>query len=279
MDIITKEELEDKFELIKKSRKNAGNFWSAYFDYLQYLGESKELARIINKLALDNEIPAYLLQEIFDSSMKIPSHYFSPAFSLQSFISKKPEPLGSFTEEKIEYPPFWSKEIEEKFHLYKKYAESMDVHFDKKKISSKQSRRHHEKDKSGSDLSTLQKLHNNIIRKIYPPELLKKKVIVKKFEFESDKSILRINNTKIDIKKGGKEFLLLQALFRIKEDWLYELTFKEIAREIDMSIPPKDKSLYNAAYQLSKKIALKAEIDDFLKLTSKTLEINKSYIA
>jgi hypothetical protein len=250
---------------------------------LEYLGKSNELARIINKLAINNEIPANLLQEIFDSSIKMPSHYFSPAFSLQSFISKKPEPLGSFTEEKIEYPPFWSEEIEDKFHLYRKYAESIDVHFDKKKTSSKQSHRHNRKDKSEPDLSTLQKLHNNIIRKIYPSELLKKKMIVKNFDFDQDKSILKINDLPVKIMKFGNQYNVLKVIFGKRDKLLNEWFYYEISDILDPGDlegedeKKRERSIKNAVYQLNLRIAAKAQIPDFITQNDQSFTINNEY--
>ena len=96
------EELNGKFEQAKILQRKDRLFEAAYDEYLDFIGKSVDLAPIIQKLAIKDKFPGFVLYSMFISFM---------APSLVNILGNT----------KIEFPPFWSMPIEEKFHLRQQF--------------------------------------------------------------------------------------------------------------------------------------------------------------
>lgn len=104
---ITKEDLEEKMKSILSLENNKTGLISAERNYIGYLGESKELARIIRRLALEEKIKRTLLQDIY-------MIFVAPQFFVRDI---KEEEFETFIRTPMTYPAFWDDSMERKFHF------------------------------------------------------------------------------------------------------------------------------------------------------------------
>jgi len=103
----------------------------------------------------------------------------------------------------------------------------------------------------------------------------RKKESKKRVSFDSDRSILYINEQKVKIQKFSNQYHLLRILFKDKlKDWY----FSEITELIDSEKDFKWKNLYNSANEIRKKIAIETSIKDFFITTTQSIKINEKYL-
>jgi hypothetical protein len=94
-------------------------------------------------------------------------------------------------------------------------------------------------------------------------------------EFDTNKSILKIYDHSIPIRKLSNQYHLLNVIFsESTKDWQYS----EIAEIIDKTV--EWKSWYNVADAIKKKIAIntKGEIQDFFITTTQSVQTNPEYL-
>lgn len=161
MDFEAIDELEGKFEYLKKHKEDPKKLEPLSGDYIKYLGANKPLARVVRKLALNDEIPVPVLKGIFGSFMV-------------------PQMTNLFKQ--ISYPPFWDDIVEEKFHLqsdFQKFFLNLNERI------YKGGGRNHSKDEIQwaveaypvLDFRVIEELHGKILEKIRKQE---RSAIVKK---------------------------------------------------------------------------------------------------
>lgn len=96
--------------------------------------------------------------------------------------------------------------------------------------------------------------------------------------FNEDKSVLFFNKKEITISKArdSNGHYLLKTIFKDKNK-IWE--FDEIAEDWGDVYGKNDwNRYYNAGYKVNEKVAKETTIKDFLKITSKTVSINKEYL-
>lgn len=226
MNFETIEELEEKFDYLRKNKSNQSVYQTCASDYLDYLGRSEELASMIRKLALGGVIPVSLLQLMFNSFMI-------------------PGALNLFGKTPIQYPPFWDNFIEERFGLSAKFQRTfLNI---QSSISTQTSPTKKQKPKdafSKKDYGVLEKIHESIVKQ----SMLSKKQFsnirknrIKKIRFNNKELRLIINDEiEIDVQDLTRGSLLCAYMFSSKikcnepVDWstLYE---KIIDQEIDFT--------------------------------------------
>lgn len=117
------------------------------------------------------------------------------------------------------------------------------------------------------------RIHNYLLKELSKDTVDTKEGI--KLEFDLAKGILKIGSKQVNVRKYSDQYHLLAIIFQEKDDFFKTWFFSEIAEHMDEAKPPKDKKIYNIAYQLNTRIASKAHIDDFFVTTAQSLELNK----
>lgn len=252
--------LERKIQLIRDT-KNTQLYHQAVMDYNEYISSSKELIPVLDKIVAEDLITPYYLKEIFNDCLicqhlkyKIPQQYY--------------------------LPNFYNEEVEKKYRLMKNFAELIKSDYDETEFPIKI---HFNpnipiiKTKREDDFFYAQKLHNDIIEKLETkPENEEKSEL----NFDSEKSILHIQNKAITISKNAQSSAhdLLRTIFKNKtkvwntdeviDDWHYYLPDEK---------PPKNK-VYQAGLSVNRIIAQDTNIKDFLDISTKSVSINTKYL-
>ncbi len=97
--------------------------------------------------------------------------------------------------------------------------------------------------------------------------------------FDEAKSILRIGNKVIKLRKGGDQYHFLRIIFEDRNELTREWFYSEIAEKFDFSGKFDDKKFYNAAYQINQKIIKDTGFRDILITTLHSARINPDYIS
>lgn len=97
--------------------------------------------------------------------------------------------------------------------------------------------------------------------------------------FDEANSILNVGEKIVKIRKMKDQYHLLRTIFEDKEEVGKEWFFSEIAEKYDSEADLDDKKFYNAAYQVSQKIARDAGIRDALITTTQSVRINPKYLS
>lgn len=104
--------------------------------------------------------------------------------------------------------------------------------------------------------------------------------MVKKLDFDIDKSSLFIGADEIKLKKFGDQYHLLRIIFRDRIELPKEWFFSEITELYDVAgnhYP--DKKFYNAAYQINQKIKIGTSIKkDFFITTTQSVKIDPEFL-
>lgn len=224
MEISRIQELEERFDYLRKSKGNQSIFQVSVGEYIDLLSSSEELAPIVRELALKGKIPVNLLQFMFDSFM-IPS-------AMNLFETALPQ-----------YPPFWDNLVEEKFGLSKKFQEKflkIQSGINTKPVSHKKQTDSFSK----KDYKALEKIHESILDQVIalakqPINIRKKRI--KTVKFNSKKLKIVINGqVEVDVQKLTTGSLLCEYMFSSKIkcnepiDWsiIYE---KVVGQEVDIT--------------------------------------------
>lgn len=259
MSKIIKENLERRFSALLE-HKRSDQFASLQLDYVEYLAKTKEIEDIVEKLIDEKKVNKEILMHLFK------------VYNIGSITMKLDDSSKIDIEEetkKYKMPSFINLTIEDKFNVLKSYLDLT---------------RNAERDKTRPDflfpdsledrenqLFILQKFHNHLMEKLSPDKL-----IIVKFFFDVDKSVLIISNKNIKIRRFSDQYHLLRIIFEsdseISKDWF----FSEIAELAGGGY--EDKKFYNATDQIKKKIAVETGIKDFFITTRQSLKINKDYL-
>lgn len=96
--------------------------------------------------------------------------------------------------------------------------------------------------------------------------------------FDEAKSILEVGEKIVKIRKMSDQYHLLKIIFEDQEEIGKEWFYSEIAEKYDREANLDDKKFYNAAYQISQKIARDTGIRDALITTTQSVRINPEYL-
>ncbi|MDD3020861.1 MAG: hypothetical protein PHX61_07770 [Alphaproteobacteria bacterium] len=96
--------------------------------------------------------------------------------------------------------------------------------------------------------------------------------------FDETKSILRMGEKDVKIRKMSDQYHLLKIIFEDQEEIGKEWFYPEIAEKYDHEANFDDKKFYNAAYQVNQKIARDTGIRDALITTTQSVRINSEYL-
>lgn len=245
MDFEITEELEEKFEYLEKYKEDSKKFESLVSDYLKYLGESRQLGKIVRKLALNNKIPIPVIKHIFSSFMT-------------------PQMLNLF--KKIKYPPFWNDIVEEKFHLqsdFQSFLGNINNKISKKTASqvNDDELKWMTEGYSTPDFKTIENLHQNLLENILPS--VKKGVVeIKHVEFKEREAVLKINKqievNILSLKKGTSLCRVMFNKAKKNEPMEWSVIHEEITGlELDFNPdknPPEQRVVRDAMYSINNKI-------------------------
>lgn len=97
--------------------------------------------------------------------------------------------------------------------------------------------------------------------------------------FNSDKSILYINEYEVKVQKFTDQYELLRIIFEDPKDASKEWFFSEVAEHYDEADEYPIKKFYNAVYQLNKNIAVETGVKDFFIKNTQSFQINNRYLS
>lgn len=275
---IIKENLERRYNALLHQKKES-NFLLLEIDYIEYVGKNELLGITMKSLIKEQKILYKFLQNFFD-------HFMIIASLRQYGVDKQ-------NKEKIIFPSFFDKEIEERYNLFKnfrqmivdegkayqeakktangrKVSEATDF-FDLKPL---------EIIKRDDDLFHIQQLHNNLMEKLSEMEIkalnnmLNKKISGKNISFKN--GILHFQNKELNFDKRPIQKDLLNTLFKKPK---YKWTNDEIWEDWgENDLKPKTLKFYTASDEINKTIALDTGIRNFLIKSTKQIQINPKYI-
>ena len=259
MNDVIKENLERRFNALLE-HKQKEQFASLQLDYIEYLAKTKEIGKIIEDLIDEGKVDENTLMHL----LKV--------YNIGS-IALKVKPGANIDEEAKKYkmPFFININNKESLNVLKTYQKIAHEGLRSRLMSpgSLEDR--------GNQLFILQKLHNDIMEKLTLPELPNNSIPA----FDEDRNILIIDNKEIKIRKFSDQYNLLKALFDngLSNTWLFDELeeFNDFAYKPNLKINSNQR-LYNAAYQVSKKIALETGIKDFFMTTRQSISINPNYL-
>ena len=101
----------------------------------------------------------------------------------------------------------------------------------------------------------------------------------KKIDFDKEKSIIKIGDKEIKLKKGGDQYHIMRIVFENKNQLSQEWFFSEISEIYDFSGKYDDKKFYNAAYQINQKIIRDTGLKDVLFTKRHSFCINPDYLS
>lgn len=238
-------------------------YYLAALDFHTYIGNSLPLKKIIQKLISEERIAPIYLQQIYSD-----------------FILHQSLKHGQTTA-KLKYvdPLFYSKELEDKYHLMQEFAELMvsdydyvkkhpgEIIFDPNKPIIKTDR--------DEEFYNTQKLYNDIVEEL---DLLNKPPI-SRLDFDAENSILYLLGESVTISKRAESdgHDLLRTLFMDKSRiWNNDEILDDWKLSVDADVP-KNK-IYQAGKAVNRVISDQIHIKDFLDVTTKKISINKRYL-
>lgn len=255
-----KDVLERKVQLVRDSRHHK-MYYQAVMDYHEYICSSKELTPILKKLIDSDKISPVYLRDIFSDFLIIQDlKYDVPTVH--------------------HYPNFYTPEIEAKYKLMKHLAELAKSEYDEINTPNKlffDPNTPVIKTQRDEEYFYTQKLHNDIIEVLNEPGDTDD---VFQPVFDDRTCTLHFQNEAIVISKKQesdphklmrtifKDMLKVWANDEILEDWGYD--FDEEVSE---------GKVYQAGKAVNEKIAQSTTIKDFLDVTTKSIAINKKYLA
>lgn len=258
------EELNGKFEQAKILRRKSRLFETAYDEYLDFIGKSVDLAPIIQKLAIKDKFPGFVLYSMFSSFMA-------------------PSLVNLFGDTKVEFPPFWSMPIEEKFHLRQQFQNLINEayvgiyglqrqnlaprHKDTPEKQSRQEKVFYRM----SPYKLLETIHENILEEIatsikHPSITGKNKL--KKATYDEQTCILTINGKmKIKLPIYENEASLCRVLF-CEHKKNEPVEFEELhevmtgSTEINKLSDQEFRTIYDAMRAVNRRVRKEANVDE-----------------
>ena len=275
---IIKENLDRRYNALLH-QKNEGNFLLLEIDYIENIGKNKLLGIIIKNLIKEQKISKKFLQDFFN--------LFMIMASLRQYgVDKR-------NKEKIIFPSFFDKKIEERYNLFQNFRQMIideDRAYQEAKEMANGRKVSEATDffdlrpskiiKRDDDLLHIQQLHNNLMEKLSEIEIktlnnmLNKKINGKNISFKN--GILRFKNKELNFDKKPIQKDLLNTLFKKPK---YKWTNDEIWEDWGESdLRPKTLKFYTASDEINKTIALDTGIRDFLTKSTKQIQINQKYL-
>lgn len=248
MNFETIEELEGKFEYLKKHKGDPKKLDSISDDYIKYIGASKSLGQAIRNLALDNRITTPVIKRLFSSFV----------------VPQMLNPL-----KKIECPPFWDNTVEEKFHLQSDFQVFLDNLNEqiRQQTTNESSLRKDTKSRSRwsseayfpVDFKTIEELHRNLLEETSEE---KNAFEIKHVEFKEREATLKINKqTEVSILTLRKGTSLCRVMFsqaKRNEPIEWSVIYEEITGlELDFNSgknPPEQRVVRDAMYSINNRI-------------------------
>jgi hypothetical protein len=273
---VIKENLERRYNALLHQKKE-GNFMLLEMDYIEYIGGNKLLGAIMRSLINDQRISKKFLQDFFNQFMMTTT-------IRQHLIEEENEIKNN---QKIIFPSFFNKGIEEKYNLFKNFRQMiMDENraYQEAKRKAKGKRVSEVTDffdinpseiiNRDDDLFNIQKLHNDLMEKLSNMEAANITNTAGKFVYK--KGILYFRDKTIDFNRKPIQKDLLNTLFKKPK---YKWTNDEIWEDWgERDLMGKTLKFYTASDEINKTIALDTGIKDFLIKNTKQIQINQKYI-
>lgn len=248
MNFETIEELEGKFEYLKKHKEGPKKLDSLSDDYIKYLGASRSLGQAIRNLALDNKITTPVIKRLFGSFV----------------VPQMLNPL-----KKIEYPPFWDDTVEEKFHLQSDFQVFLNnlneqirqqtTNESRTKKGTKSQLKWSAEAYSPVDFKTIEELHKNLLGETSKE---KSEFEIKHVEFKEREATLKINKqievSILTLRKGTSLCRIMFNQAKRNEPIEWSVIYEEITGlELDFNprkSPPEQRVVRDAMYSVNNRI-------------------------
>lgn len=252
--------LERKIILLRECR-HTKRFYLSLMDYHEFICSSKILTPVLQQIIAEEQIAPIYLKQIFNDFILIKTIKYN-------------------TIPNIEYPNFYTPQVEDKYKLLKKFLELI-------KNEQEDIKKNNGKIKFDPNLPVIQterddeyydiqKLHNDIMDKL---EDLIDNPTTGMLNFDSEKSILFFQGKEIKISQKAESdpHELLKTIFKnITKVWSSDEVLDDWKFDIDKKTPKK--KIYFAGLAVNRIIAQETTIKDFLDITTKTVTINKKYL-
>lgn len=275
---IIKENLDRRYNALLHQKKE-GNFLLLKIDYIEFIGKNELLGIAMKSLIKEQKISNKFLQDFFN--------HFMITILLRQYEADKQN------KEKIIFPSFVDKKIEERYNLFKNFRQ-MIVDEDKAYQEAKETTNGRKVSeatdffdlkpskiiKKDDDLFHIQQLHNNLMEKLSEIEIkdlnnmLNKKIGGKNISFKD--GILYFLNKEFDFNNKPIQKDLLNTLFKKPK---YQWTNDEIWEDWgENDLKTKTLKFYTASDEINKTITLDTGIRDFLIKSTKQIQINPKYL-
>lgn len=255
--------LERKLGLLRDYRYHK-QYFSAALDYHEYICTSEALEPILSELIEDGKIAPAYLQQIFNDFVLIQS-------------LKKGQKTTTLI---LQFPNFYTKKIEEEHKLLKNFFDLIQADYEDYKKHQGQVLFNPDapviKSDRDDEFFYTQKLHNDIIEKLESPNEQSSNSL----DFNESTSTLHFMGTPILISKRVQSdaLYLLKTLFKDRARvWNNDEVLDDWKIDVDAKAP-KNK-VYQAGKAVNRIISQKIQVYDFLEVTTKTVSINKRYLA